>query len=62
MCAPRPAPRLIRFFLHNEDAGTLIEYSLVGALVAVFTIAALQASGGSISGLFYGPVNDALAR
>lgn len=54
--------KLIHTLLRDESGTTLIEYSLVAAMLAVFAIAALQATGNSMSTLFFGPVNNALTR
>jgi len=39
-------------FLANESGATAIEYGLIGALVAVGSIAAMTAFGGGLSNLF----------
>jgi len=45
---------MIRKFLKDESGATAIEYGLLSALVAVACIVALEALGGSISGMFSG--------
>lgn len=43
---------LIRRFLQEEEGQGLVEYALIIGLIAVVAIAALTASGGSISTIF----------
>lgn len=43
---------LIRRFLQEEEGQGLVEYALIIGLIAVVAIAALTASGGSISSIF----------
>lgn len=43
---------LIRRFVREEEGQGLVEYALIIGLIAVVAIAALTASGGSISSLF----------
>jgi len=38
--------------LHNDDGATLVEYSLVVALIAVAAITAMTLLGGKVSALF----------
>jgi pilus assembly protein Flp/PilA len=38
--------------LRNDEGATLVEYSLVVALIAVAAIAAMTALGGNVSALF----------
>lgn len=38
--------------LHNDDGATLVEYSLVVALIAVAAIGAMTVLGGKVSALF----------
>ena len=40
-----------RFFREEEGQG-LVEYALIIGLIAIVSIAALSAAGGSVSGLF----------
>jgi pilus assembly protein Flp/PilA len=39
-------------FLRNEDGVTALEYSLIGALIAVAIITAVTAAGTAVSGVF----------
>lgn len=39
-------------FVKDETGATAIEYSLIAALVSVASILALEALGGSLSGIF----------
>ncbi|MGM0599784.1 MAG: Flp family type IVb pilin [Candidatus Rifleibacteriota bacterium] len=43
---------LIRRFVREEEGQGLVEYALIIGLIAVVAIAALTASGGSISSIF----------
>ena len=43
---------LVDRFLRNESGATAIEYGLIAALMAVACIAAFEAFGGSLQGLF----------
>jgi len=43
---------LIRKFMVEEEGQGLVEYALIIGLIAVVAIAALTASGGSISSMF----------
>lgn len=43
---------MIRNFLVQEEGQGLVEYALIIGLIAVVAIAALTASGGSISSIF----------
>ena len=43
---------LIRRFVKEEEGQGLVEYALIIGLIAVVAIAALTASGGSISTIF----------
>ena len=43
---------LIRRFVQEEEGQGLVEYALIIGLIAVVAIAALTASGGSISAIF----------
>ncbi len=52
----------LKTFLRDESGATVIEYSLLAAMMAIVAIAVLTATGTSMSDLFYGPVNDTLAR
>jgi pilus assembly protein Flp/PilA len=45
-------PTTLLSFVRNESGATAIEYSLIAALVSVASILALQALGGSLSGIF----------
>lgn len=45
---------MIGSFLRDESGATAIEYSLIGALVAVACIVALEALGASLTGMFTG--------
>ncbi len=47
----------------NESGATAIEYGLIAALISVFAIAALKATGVALEGVFQkvtGDLNDAL--
>jgi pilus assembly protein Flp/PilA len=46
------SPIALLNFVRNESGATAIEYGLIAALVSVATIFALQALGGSLSGIF----------
>ncbi|GAB4275332.1 MAG: hypothetical protein Kow0029_16350 [Candidatus Rifleibacteriota bacterium] len=43
---------LVRRFVREEEGQGLVEYALIIGLIAVVAIAALTASGGSISSIF----------
>jgi len=43
---------MIGRFLREDEGQGLVEYALIIGLIAVVAIAALTASGGSISGMF----------
>lgn len=43
---------LIRRFFNEEEGQGLVEYALIIGLIAIVAIAALTASGSSISGIF----------
>ena len=43
---------LIKRFVREEEGQGLVEYALIIGLIAVVAIAALSASGTSVSGLF----------
>lgn len=43
---------LIKRYIREEEGQGLVEYALIIGLIAVVAIAALTASGGSISGIF----------
>jgi pilus assembly protein Flp/PilA len=45
---------MITKFLKDESGATAIEYGLIAALVAIACIAALEAMGTSLSGMFTG--------
>ena len=47
----RTRDALLRF-LHDDAGATLVEYSLVVALIAVAAIGAMSALGGNVQGLF----------
>jgi pilus assembly protein Flp/PilA len=42
----------LQSFIKDETGATAIEYGLIAALVSVASILALQALGGSLSGIF----------
>ena len=42
----------LRSMLRNDEGATLVEYSLVVALIAVAAIGAMTALGGNVKGLF----------
>ena len=39
-------------FIRDESGATVIEYGLIAALISVSAIAAMQAVGGQVDGLF----------
>lgn len=47
----RPIDLLKRFAL-DQSGGVAIEYSLIGALIAIGTIAAFASTGGGITAIF----------
>ena len=51
--------KLIRKLRRDEKGATAIEYGLIAALISVAAILAMQALGGSLSGMFTG-VSDSL--
>lgn len=51
---------MITKFFKDESGATAIEYGLIAALVSVAAIAALEAMGESLSGMF-GGVSDTLS-
>jgi pilus assembly protein Flp/PilA len=51
---------IIRRFVREEQGQGLVEYALIIGLIAVVAIAALTASGGSISSMF-GTISDKLS-
>jgi pilus assembly protein Flp/PilA len=52
------ATRLYQLLL-DEDGVTFIEYSLIGALIAVVCVVAIGAAGTSVLGLFTAVCNEA---
>jgi len=44
--------RVIKNFVRNEQAATMIEYALIAALVSVAAVVILRALGTSISDVF----------
>ena len=43
---------MLKNFWKNEEGQGMVEYGLIIALIAVVVIAALEALGGSVSGIF----------
>ncbi len=52
---------IVRRFVREEEGQGLVEYALIIGLIAVVAIAALTASGGSISSIF-GNINAELSK
>ena len=61
MLTQGPKMRLIQNFLTDESGATAIEYSMIGGLVSILILAAIQGMGTTITDMFIGPVADALA-
>jgi Flp pilus assembly pilin Flp len=59
IAGPRSMP-LIRIFLADESGTTVIEYSVIGALISVAIIISATKIGSKIQALFYGPLGGAL--
>ena len=51
---------MLRHLIHNEDGVTLIEYGLIGSILAICAIAAITLSGQSLS-QFYQKIAAAIA-
>lgn len=51
---------LVRRFVKNDDAATMVEYALMLALIAVVCIIAVTAIGNNANGIF-GQIQTALA-
>ncbi|MFA6810711.1 MAG: Flp family type IVb pilin [Desulfoplanes sp.] len=52
------AKTLLKRLWNEEDGVTIIEYSLLAALIAVAAVAALNTLGGKVSSTFEGVSND----